>query len=250
MKMNASMAWRDSGLAGVLVLGLFALLCSFSPFPPSVLLPSPLLPAVITYQGGNPPPADQPAADNHEHNYEEWRSGHSPALIALSASIMLPQTKRAETPLVAPPLEAGAPSLRFPVIAAMEQENQVPLLSVRRSRTILTGHPQAATTLVKPGAWLTPPFYRVDLSGDLRGQSVDLTPLEALPEPAGPWSFSAVLHYDQTGRVRHALLESASLEETLRAEVASRIYQCRVTPAGTAGEGRLTVFGPGRSARP
>lgn len=250
MSINASMAWRDSGLAGALVLGLFALFFGFFPsFHPAILPPRPP-PSVILYQGGSPPPADQPAADNDKHNYQEWLSAHSPALIALPATIMLPQTKRAEIPLVAPPLEAGAPLSRFPTISTAEQKNRVPLLTARRSRTILARRPEGATTLVKPGAWLTPPFYRVDLSGDLRGQSVDLKPLEALPEPEGPWSFSAVLHYDQTGRVRHALLESSSLEETLRAEVASRLYQCRVTPAGTAGEGRLTVFGPGRSARP
>ena len=67
----------------------------------------------------------------------------------------------------------------------------------------------------------------------------------ALSEPSAPWSFTAVLRYDATGWVQHALLESAALDLPLRDEVARRLYQCRVTPSGTPGEGCLTVSGPG-----
>ena len=66
-----------------------------------------------------------------------------------------------------------------------------------------------------------------------------------LSEPSGPWSFTAVLRYDEIGRVQHAILESAALDQPLRDEVARRLYQCRVTPSGASGEGRLTVSGPG-----
>jgi hypothetical protein len=52
-----------------------------------------------------------------------------------------------------------------------------------------------------------------------------------------------MLRYDQTGRVQHAIIESATLDQPLRDEIARRIYQCRVTPSGASGEGRLTVSG-------
>lgn len=74
--------------------------------------------------------------------------------------------------------------------------------------------------------------------------------MSTLSEPAGPWSFTVVLRYDETGQVQHAILESAALDQPMRNEVARRLYQCRITPSGASGEGRLTVSGPGRASRP
>ena len=91
----------------------------------------------------------------------------------------------------------------------------------------------------------SPPSYRMDLTGDWRGRSVDLAPIFAPGGPIGSWSFTAVLRYDEAGQVQHALFESASLDQPLRNEVVRRLYQCRVTPPGAPGEGRVMVYGLG-----
>jgi len=223
------MVRRDGMAACVLTLAVAALLFTWSPsLRPGFSPPRPVPPA-ITYYDECP--------DTHA------RCDRDPALIALSAAMMLPPAKRGQADAVTPPLDAAYSLLRFPDTPPMERYDQVPVLTPPRPMTPLAPQRLAAPALRHPSP--APPSCRVDLIGDWRGCSVDLAPVFALSEPAGPWSFTAVLRYDHTGQVQHALLESAALDQPLRDEVARRLYQCRVTPSGTAGEGRLTVYSPG-----
>ncbi|MBI2437882.1 MAG: hypothetical protein HYV36_03595 [Lentisphaerae bacterium] len=268
-------AWRDRGLAIALMLAFVALLAGFSAPKSAPLAPRLPIPPLITYRH----PALM-SADCAEY-YDEWNAAHSPALFALSAAIMLPAAstlggsakggKRAEATTLTPPLDPGYPFRLSFDRRATEDDGQLPLLIAPRDpamrRTIVPPRSTAGTALAAQRKPLTPPFYRLDLAGDLRGRSVDISPMFALEEPAEAWSFSAVLRYDKAGQVQHALLESAELpladpsrlgqagrawagEPSLRAEVVRRLYQCRIQPSGTAGEGRLTLYGPGRSSRP
>jgi len=240
MNTRASMVRRDWLAACVITLIVTAFLFTWSPSLQPVFLPARLTPPAITYC-----PAALTTGDHQEY-YDEWNAAHSPALIALSAVMMLPPAKRGQADAVTPPLGASSRRLRFPDTPPMEERNdQIPMLTPPRRMTLL-----APKHLTRPAAVQRPsaaaPAYRINLTGNWQGRSVDISPMFALSEPSGPWSFTAVLHYDKTGRVQHALLEAAVLDRPLRDEITRRLYQCRVTPSGTPGEGRLTVYGPGR----
>ncbi|MBI2441654.1 MAG: hypothetical protein HYV35_09810 [Lentisphaerae bacterium] len=267
MNTFAAVVWRDRALAVAITLILVALLFGFSSPLPLDFTPPPPAPPVFTFR----PQAMAP--DHYAEYYDEWHAAYSPALFALSAPVMLPATstlgglvlrsegllrrvasakggKRVEAGLLSPPLEAGYPLHVAPYRPEPKDDERLPAgFDAPRAVAILAPRPGAGPALAPPRKLLPPPAYRVDLAGELRGREVDLSPMFTLEEPAEPWSFSAALSYDATGQVRHALLESAALEPSLRAEVVRRLYQCRVRPAGTPGEGRLTLSGPGSSAR-
>ena len=257
MNAHASMARRDVVAACVLTLAVAAFLFTWSPSLHPGFSPPRLVPPTITYC-----PARLTTGDHQEH-YDEWNAAHSPALIALSATMMLPPAKRDQTDAVTPPLDAAARLLRFTDTPPPERNDQIPMLTPPRPMTPLAPQRLALQVPIPAGGVIgtqrpalappvrpLPPAYRMDLTGNWQGRSVDLTPMFALREPTAPWSFTAVLCYDETGRVQHALLESAALDLPLRDEVTRRLYQCRVTPSGAPGEGRLTVSGPGRASRP
>jgi len=248
MNTHASMARRDGITACVLTLAVATILFTWSPsLRPGFAPPRPIPPAIMYC------PAALTAGDNQEH-YDEWNAAHSPSLIALSAAMMLPPAKRGQADAVAPPLDTAYSSLlRFPNPPPVEQYDPIPMLTPPRPMTPLAPQHLAASVPIRTrgviGARHPSPASlscRVDLIGDWQGRSVDLAPISTLSEPAGPWSFTAILRYDQTGQIQHALLESAALDQSLRDEVARRLYQCRVTPSDAPGEGRLTVSGPGR----
>ena len=243
MNTHSSMIRHDGVAAGVITLAVAALLFTWSPsLRPGFSPPRPV-PPVITYC-----PAALTAGDHQEY-YDEWNAAHSPSLIALSAAMMLPVAKRVQANAVTPPLDAPHCLLSFTPPPHMKRYDQIPVLTPPRPMTPLAPQRLAAPTLAQHPS-PAPPSCWVDLIGDWRGRSVDLSPLSTLSEPAGPWSFTVILHYDQNGRVQHVLLESAALDQPLRDEVVRRLYQCRVTPSGTSGEGRLKVSGPGRAFRP
>ncbi len=251
MNTRASMVRRDGVAACVLTLAAAALLCTWSPSLRPGFAPPRLASPAIAYC-----PALLTTGDHQEH-YDEWNAAHSPALIALSATMMLSPEKRDQTDAVTPPLDAAARLLRFLDTPPTERNDQIPILTPPRPMTPLA--PQRLALPVPIPAYgvigtqrpsSAPPVYRMDLTGNWQGRSVDIAPLLALSEPSSPWSFTAILRYDETGRVQHALLESAALDLPLRDEVTRRLYQCRVTPSGAPGEGRLTISGPGRAARP
>ena len=240
MNTRASIVRRDRVAACVITLATAAFLFAWSPSLRPGFSPARLAPPTITYC-----PTLLTTGDHQEH-YDEWNAAHSPALIALSAAMMLSPDKRDQTGAVTPPLDTAARLLRFPDTPSTERNDQVPMLTPPRPMTPLVPHRLALSAAPTQRLSSAPPSCRVDLIGDWRGRSVDLAPISTLSEPSGPWSFTAVLCYDETGRVQHALLESAALDLPLRDEVARRLYQCRVTPSGAPGEGRLTVSGPGR----
>jgi len=243
MNTHASMAQRDVVTACVLTLAVAAFLFTWSPsLRPGFSPPRPVPPAIMYC------PATLAAGDHQEY-YDEWKAAHSPSLIALSAAMMLPPAKRGQANSVTPPLNAAYSLLRFPDTPPMERYDPIPALTPPRPMTPLASLRLAAPALARHPS-PAPRSSRVDLIGDWQDRSVDLSPMSTLSEPAGPWSFTVVLRYDQTGQVQHAILESAALDQPLRDEVARRLYQCRVTPGGVSGEGRLTVSGPGRKARP
>jgi|GEM_PF-5889165 len=231
MNTRASMARRDVMTACILTLAVAALLFTWSPsLRPGFSPPRPA-PPTITYFDECP---DTTA-----------RCDRDPALIALSAAMMLPPDKRGQADAVTPPLDAAYSLLRFPDMPSMERHDQITVLTPPRPMIPMAPQRLAASVLARHPI-SAPPSYRVDLIGDWQGRSVDLAPMSTLREPAGPWSFTVVLHYDQAGQIQHAILESAALDQPMRNEVARRLYQCRVTPSGVSGEGRLTVSGPGR----
>jgi len=243
MNTRASMVKRDVLAACVLTLAAGALLFTWSPsLRPGFSPPQPV-PPVITYC-----PAALTAGDHQEY-HDEWNAAHSPALIALSATMMLPPAKRDQIDAITPPLDTASRLLRFPDTPPTERYDQIPMLTPPRPMNPLALQrltPSAPTQ--RPSS--APPTYRIDLIGNWQGRSVDIAPMFALHEPSGPWSFTVVLRYDETGQVQHALLESAALDQPLRDEIIRRLYQCRITPGGAPGEGRLTVSGPGRASRP
>lgn len=246
MNTRASMARRDGVAACVLTIAVAALLFTWSPsLRPGFSSPRPVPPA-ITYC-----PAALTAGDLQEY-YDEWNAAHSPALIALSAAMMLPPVKRGQADAVTPPLDTAYRLIRFPDTPPMERYDQIPVLIPPRPMTPLAPQRLAIPVPIPAGGVIgtrhpspAQPPCRVDLIGDWRGRSVDLSPISTLNEPAGPWSFTAILRYDQTGQIQHALLESVALDQSMRDEIARRLYQCRVTPGDTSGEGRVTVSGPG-----
>ncbi|MDD5679170.1 MAG: hypothetical protein PHW60_14445 [Kiritimatiellae bacterium] len=250
MNTRASMEWRDGMTACMLTLAVAALLFAWSPsLRPGFVPPRPAPPAIMYC-----PPAL--TAGDHQEHYDEWDVTHSPALIALSAAMMLPPAKRSQAKTVTPPLDAAYSLLRFPDTHPVERDDQVPVLTPPRPMThmaiqrLATSVPPAAQDAIatrQPSP--KPASCQVDLIGDWRGRSVDLSPIQALSGYTRPWSFTAILRYDQTGQIQHAIIESAALDQTLRDEVARRLYQCRVSPGDISGEGRLTVSFPGRSSR-
>ena len=253
MNTRASMAWRDRMGAGALAFALVALLFAWSPSLHPGFAPPRLAPPTITYS-----PAALTAGDHQEY-YDEWNAAHSPALIALSAAMMLPPVERGQTNAVTPPLDAAYSLLRFPDTSNTEREryDQIPMLTLPRPMSPLEPQHLMAPVPIPANSAIgtqspspAPQPYRMELTGDLKGRTVDLSPMAALSDSSGSWSFTAVLRYDENGQVQHALLESAALNQPLRDEVARRLYQCRVTPSGAPGEGRLTVYGPGRASRP
>ena len=243
MNAHSSMARRDGMAACVLTLAVAALLFTWAPSLRTGFSPPRLAPPVIIYC-----PATL-TAGYHQAYYDEWNAAHTPSLIALSAAMMLPRAKRGQSPAVTPPLDMAHSLFRFPDTRSMERYDQITVMTPPRSMTPMAPQRLAAPALARHPS-PAPPSCRVELIGDWQGRSVDLAPMSTLSEPAGPWSFTAVLLYDQTGQVQHALLESAVLDQPLRDKVARRLYQCRVTPGNASGEGRLTVSGPGRSSRP
>ena len=251
MNTRASMAWRDGVAACLITLAAAAFLFTWSPSLRPGFSPPRLAPPAITYC-----PALLTANDHQEH-YDEWNAAHSPALIALSAAMMLPPAKRGQADAVTPPLDAAARLLRFPDTPLTERNDPIPMLTPPRPMTPLAPKRLALPVPISVSGVIgtqrpspVPPVYRIDLTGNWQGRLVDIAPMLVLNEPSGPWSFTAVLCYDETGRVQHALLESAALDLPLRDEVTRRLYQCRVTPSNAPGEGRLTVYGPGRASRP
>ena len=252
MNARGSMAWRDVMGAGALTFALVALLFTWSPPLRAGFAPPRSAPPTITYC----PPA-LTAGDLQGQNDESpdtRRCDRDPALIALSAAMMLPPVKRGQTNAVTPPLDAAYSSLRFPDLpnTVREQYDRIPMLTPPRPMSPL--EPQHLVSPVPksaPGVTGTrspspePSRYRVELTGDLRSHDVDLSPLFALSDLSESWSFTAVLRYDENGRVQHALLESTTLNQPLRDVVARRLYQCRVTPPGTPGEGKLAVSARG-----
>lgn len=250
MKTRASMARHDVAMACALALAVAASLFLWSPSLRPEFAPARLTSPIITYC-----PA-RFAADAHQEHYDEWNAAHSPALIALSAAMLLSPDKRDQNDTVKPPLNADSRFLRFTDTPPAERSDQIPMLTPPRPMTMPTPQrlalsaPQPANGAIEPQRPSSAlPSYRIDLAGNWQGRSVDLAPMLALDEPAGPWSFTAVLRYDTAGRVQHTLLESATLDLPLRDEVVRLLYQCRVTPSDASGEGRMTVSGPGRISR-
>jgi hypothetical protein len=238
MNTRVSTGQRDWVAACVLTLATGVILFIWSPSLRPGVSPMRLAPSVITYYNESP---DTSA-----------RCDRDPALIALSAAMMLPEVKRGQTDAITPPLVTTSRLTSFLGTPPTERNDKFPMLTPPRSMIPLAPRRQIpADGAIGTKRKLSVPLaYRMDLTGDWHGRSVDLTPMSALSEPSGPWSFTAVLCYDETGRVQHALLESAALDLSLRDEVARRLYQCRVTPSGAPGEGCLTVYGPGRTSRP
>lgn len=239
MNTRASMARRDLVAACVLTLATAAFLFTWSPSLRPGFSPPRLAPPAITYYDDYP---DTPA-----------RYDRDPALIALSAAMMLSPEKRGQTGTVTPPLDPAARLLRFPDTPPTQRNDQIPMLTPPRPMASLALQHLAlppANGAIGTQRSIPPPAYRMDLIGNWQDRSVDIGPLLTLNEPSGPWSFTAVLCYDKAGRVQHALLESAALDLTLRDEITRRLYQCLVTPGSGPGEGRLTVYGPGRASRP
>ena len=251
MNTRASMARRDGMLACIFTLAVAVLLFAWSPSLHPGFSPPRLAPPTITYCSA------LLTDDAHQEHYDEWNAVHSPALIALSAAMMLPTAKNGQTNAITPPLDAASRFLCFTDTSATKQDDPIPMLTPPRPMNPLASQRFAVPAPIPAGGAIRTrnqpppqPSCRVDLIGNWQGHSVDLAPMSTLSEPSGPWSFTAVLRYDETGRVQHALLESAALDLPLRDEVVRRLYQCRVTPSGTPGEGRLTVSGPGRASRP
>ena len=247
MNTRASMARRDGVAVCVLTLAVAALLFTWSPSLRPGFSPAPLTPPTIAYC-----PALLTTGDHHEH-YDEWNAAHSPALIALSTALMLPPAKRGQADTVTPPLDTASRFLHFPDTPPTERNDQIPVLTPPRTITPLAPQRLALSVPIPASGVIetqrlssAAPAYRIELTGNWQGRAVDLAPIFALREPSVPWSFIAVLRYDETGRVQHALLESAALDLPRRDEVVRRLYQCRVTPGDAPGEGRLTVSGPGR----
>ncbi|MFH1969615.1 MAG: hypothetical protein ABIJ53_04775 [Verrucomicrobiota bacterium] len=243
MNTRASIVRRDGVAACVLTLATVACLFTWSPsLRPGFSPPRPAPPAITYYD---------------ECPDTRARCDRDPALIALSATMMLPPAKRGQANVVTPPLDTASRFLRFPDTPPTERNDQIPMLTPPRPMTHLAPQRLALPVPIPASGVIgtqrpasAPPAYQMELTGNWQGRSVDLAPMFALSEPSGPWSFTAVLHYDETGRVQHALLESAALDLLLRDEVTRRLYQCRITPSGAPGEGRLTVYGPGRASRP
>ena len=243
MNAHSSMARRDGMAACVLTLAVAALLFTWAPSLRTGFSPPRLAPPTITYC-----PSLLTTGDHQEY-YDEWNAAHSPALIALSATMMLPPAKRDQIDAITPPLDTASRLLRFPDTPPTERYDQIPMLTPPRPMNPLAlQRLTLSAPTQRPSS--APPTYRIDLIGNWQGRSVDIAPMFALHEPSGPWSFTVVLRYDETGQVQHALLESAALDQPLRDEIIRRLYQCRITPGGAPGEGRLTVSGPGRASRP
>lgn len=243
MNAHASISRRDSLTACALAIVLTVLLFAWSPSLRQGFSPLRAIPPVVTYC-----PSDIKAGNRSSEPLDPCaRCARDPALIALSATMMLPQLAGNRTDTVMPPLDAAR---RLPLsmeTSAQESDNRFPLLMPPRPMTPLRFQRLSAPATSAPK---TPPPYRLEQTGDWHGRSVDISSLLNLNEPAENWSFSARLHYDKSGQVQHVLLESAALDLTLRNEVVRRLYQCRITPTGDAGEGTLTVYGPGRMSRP
>lgn len=249
MNTQSSVARRDGVAACIITIAVAAFLFTWSPSLRPGFAPPRLPPPTITYC-----PATMMDGDYQgECPDPRLRCDRDPSLIALSAAMMLPPAKRSQSDVITPPLDTAYSFLRFPAPPPTERYDQMPMLTPLRPMPPLAPQ-RLAIPVPTPARGVaetrqqspTPPSYRVELIGDWQGRSVDLSSMSALNEPAGPWSFTATLRYDQAGQVQHALLESASLNQSLRDEVARRLYQCRVTSGGTSGEGRLTVSGPGR----
>lgn len=242
MNTRASMARRDLLAACALVLAAAAFLFTWSPSLRPGFSSARLTPPAIKYYDESP--------DTYA------RCDRDPALIALSATMMLSPDNRGQTDALKPPLDAAPRRLRYPDTPLTERNDKIPMLTPPRPMTPLASQRLPLPVPIPAGVIGTkrpssaPPAYRMDLTGNWQGRSVDLAPMSGMSEPSGPWSFTAVLRYDQTGRVQHALLESAELDLPLRDDIARRLYQCRVIPSGVPGEGRLTVSGPGRASRP
>ncbi len=242
MNAHASIVRHDMVLAGGLVLIMATALFAWSPSLRPDFSPASLTPPTITYYAQSP---DTRARFNQD-----------PALIALSAAMMLPRTGHGKTDTVTPPLTSDARFLSFTDKPTPKQNDHIIMLTPRPMSTPtlqrfaphLPTHDNNVIWTRRPA--VSPRAYQIDFAGNWQGRSIDLTPVLALDEPAAPWSFTAVLRYDEDGRVQHALLESEELDATLRNKIAQRLYQCRIIPHGTPGEGRLTVSGPGRAARP
>ncbi len=182
---------------------------------------------------------------------------YSPALIALSASMMLSPDKSGPIDAITPPIDPAVRRLQFPYIAPEDRKDTISISTPPRPMTMRTlqgiTHSLAQPAGIGHGAQrrtaAAPQSYQMDLTGNWQGRSVDITPILALQEPSGPWSFTTFLRYDHAGRVQQALLESKGIEQPLRDEIARRLYQCRITPGHAPGEGCLTLSGPGRASR-
>ncbi|MFH1478041.1 MAG: hypothetical protein ABIH24_11215 [Verrucomicrobiota bacterium] len=231
MNTRVSMIRRDIAASGMLTLAAAALLFTCSPrLHPGFSPPRPAPPTII-YSDKCP---DTRA-----------RCDRDPALIALSTAMMLPPVTHGQADTIKPPLDASARLLRFPDTPATERNEHISILTPPRHMSPLASQRLAfpvPTQRPSPAA----PAYRMDLTGNWQGRTLDLAPMSTLREPSGPWSFTVILRYDATGQIQQALLESAALDLPLRDEIVRHLYQCRVTPSGAPGEGRLTVYGPGK----
>lgn len=235
-------ARRDMLVSGALVLTTTAVLFAWSPSLRPDFLTAPMPPPTITYYAQSP---DARAKSNRD-----------PALIALSTAMMLPQARHGQADTVTPPLKTEARFLSFTDRPAQKPIEHLSMLTMRPMST--PALQRLAPHLSTPDSnviWtrrpsVLPRAYHVDFTGNRQGRSIDLKPVLALDEPSVAWSFTAVLLYDENGRVQHVLLESAELDPPLRNQIAQHLYQCRITPPGKSGEDRLTVFGPGRASHP
>lgn len=243
MNTRGSIVQRDWAKASVITLAALTLLFIRPVSRQPGFAPMRLAPPIITYC-----PALLTAGTGQEH-YDEWNATHSPTLISLSAAMMLPAVKRSQADTVTPPLDTATGVIRFPDTPPTKRRDQTFMLTPPRPMNSLTAqHIVPAVSVQHQSS--TPPVYQMELTGNWQDRSVDIAPLLTLSEPSAPWSFTVVLRYDDTGRVQNALLETAALEAPLRDEITRRLYQCRVTPSGRSGEGRLTLSGPGRASRP
>ncbi|MBU0714360.1 MAG: hypothetical protein KJ964_03255, partial [Verrucomicrobia bacterium] len=123
MNTRASMAQRDVVAACALVLAAATFLFIWSPSLHPGFSPPRLLPPTITYCDECP---DTRA-----------RCDRDPALIALSAAMMLPTAKHDRADAVTPPLGAASRLLRFTDTPPTERNDQIPMLTPPRPMTPL-----------------------------------------------------------------------------------------------------------------
>ncbi len=237
MKVPRALPRYDAPAAAGLTLLTLAALCLWHPALSPRPGPAPIRPPRIRFVPDTPAGGDVRAA-------AVLSAARSPAVIALSAAPLWPPVRRHETESPAVPLDLAPEPV--PLVAPAPQPPPGPGPALSPPRPIVPPRTAAARAPRPPPA----PAFRLGVTGTLAREDLVLTPLSALEEPAGPWSFAACLSLDADGVVRHVLMESADLPPATRRTLVRALYACRRRGPGRPGDVRLTAEGPGRERRP